>query len=509
MNVATPLSATQRRLWAHCGAAPEVGAVVAVDVEGALDAAVLRRAFQWITDRHGALRTAVEVLNGAPRCRVAEAVEATVAVVDLRGLPPRDRPSAAVDRLAELSGRPIDPGDRSPVRLTAIRVDEDWHVLLLAAHRLFVDVRSLDILVEELWEAYGALAMGDAERLPPPLPCAGHVVPDPGTSGATPSTPPGEALGATGKPPLPTVRRATESATLPQALAAEIHTAAQRAGTSVFTFVVAAALLPDGPVQQQRTAIEVAVPGRSSPAFERAIGAFEDALPVPTGEPGHNGLRTLLTTVEQALGAAAGARAEGGSEHRVLVRHRPEVVLPAVAGLSASIVDPGRMTTGRLRELTVVDSESALTLTVSRDDDERGKDEARLMLADLEKGLAAAVAQVGRTVPVPSPIGFVDVPATRRDRQPTTLETMVAAVWADELDIDITDLDIDFFDLGGNSFQGAAVINRLRRTLGVDLPVSHIFSHPATVTRLAKAIEHLQQQDSGLSGRPPGTDEGL
>ncbi|HEX6201878.1 MAG TPA: non-ribosomal peptide synthetase, partial [Thermoanaerobaculia bacterium] len=102
----------------------------------------------------------------------------------------------------------------------------------------------------------------------------------------------------------------------------------------------------------------------------------------------------------------------------------------------------------------------------------------------------------GRLVPVPSlPLtatGKVDraalveppaaAPAAAAPRG--DLERLVARLWCDELGLPAVDVETTFFDLGGHSLAIARVHARLAETLGREVPIADLFSHP-TVASLA------------------------
>ncbi|MFF7633261.1 amino acid adenylation domain-containing protein [Kitasatospora sp. NPDC008050] len=67
-------------------------------------------------------------------------------------------------------------------------------------------------------------------------------------------------------------------------------------------------------------------------------------------------------------------------------------------------------------------------------------------------------------------------------------EQSVAASWAELLGCPVPGRDEDFFELGGNSLLAARAVARLRRDLGVELPVRTVFASP-TVRALAAAAD--------------------
>ncbi len=67
------------------------------------------------------------------------------------------------------------------------------------------------------------------------------------------------------------------------------------------------------------------------------------------------------------------------------------------------------------------------------------------------------------------------------------VEQQVAAIWKDILHVKQIGVDDNFFDFGGHSLQVVQVQNRLRETIGVDVPVLKLFQFP-TIRALAKFI---------------------
>ncbi len=70
----------------------------------------------------------------------------------------------------------------------------------------------------------------------------------------------------------------------------------------------------------------------------------------------------------------------------------------------------------------------------------------------------------------------------------TPLERRIAAMWSDLLGQPRIGRDDDFFTLGGHSLLATRVVSRLRRELGIELPVIALFENP-TLAGLAAAVE--------------------
>jgi len=69
----------------------------------------------------------------------------------------------------------------------------------------------------------------------------------------------------------------------------------------------------------------------------------------------------------------------------------------------------------------------------------------------------------------------------------TPMESAVAAVWAEELELKEVGVHDNFFDLGGNSLLAVRLVLRLEERFGRKLPVAALFTAP-TVAQLAQAI---------------------
>ncbi|TWF97087.1 amino acid adenylation domain-containing protein [Kitasatospora viridis] len=117
-----------------------------------------------------------------------------------------------------------------------------------------------------------------------------------------------------------------------------------------------------------------------------------------------------------------------------------------------------------------------------------------------------------------SPNGKVDrarLPEPRRQpardgggRPPgTELEQAVHSAWTEVLGRDGFGVDEDFFAVGGNSYQAAQVVARLRAALGTELTVRMLFEHPSVADLAAALTAAPAADDDGdtpLRRRPDG-----
>jgi acyl carrier protein len=73
----------------------------------------------------------------------------------------------------------------------------------------------------------------------------------------------------------------------------------------------------------------------------------------------------------------------------------------------------------------------------------------------------------------------------------TTVETVLAAIWAEVVGVSRVGVHDNFFALGGDSLQAMRVVSRIRDQFAVDVPLLLLFERP-TVSGLAGAVERAR-----------------
>lgn len=170
-----PAAPAQARLWLLQSldpAGPTYNLAAALDCAGPLDPHVLRRAVEEIVRRHEPLRTAFPAADGVPVPQVAKPGPVDVPIVDLGAVSPRDRDGRARALAAECGRRPFDVEQGPLARFLLIRLAEDRHLLVVAAHHLVADGWSFGVFATEFAALYEAYAAGGPSPLPEPG--AGH-----------------------------------------------------------------------------------------------------------------------------------------------------------------------------------------------------------------------------------------------------------------------------------------------------------------------------------------------
>jgi thioesterase domain-containing protein/non-ribosomal peptide synthetase component F len=164
-----PPSLGQERFWAldrMNPGNPTWSVPVRFRLQGALDPALLERAFNQIIRRHEVLRTTFTVVDKRPAQVIKSALQIKVPVVDLRHFPKPER-DAEVDRLSFNEARWRFNLAVGPLfRVTLLRVEDNEHVMLVTPHHSVIDYLSIGLIANELGALYEAYTQGVEPVLP-------------------------------------------------------------------------------------------------------------------------------------------------------------------------------------------------------------------------------------------------------------------------------------------------------------------------------------------------------
>ncbi|MET0624998.1 MAG: condensation domain-containing protein, partial [Pyrinomonadaceae bacterium] len=158
------LSPQQRRVWRlrqEEDAASAYRCRCAVAVEGALERGALRSALRGVVGRYEVLRTAFPAgAAQVPSQLVVEREPARLAEHDLSDLAAGEQGAAVELFYDELGRHAFDLARGDVLRVTLLTLSPTSHVLMLAAPALCADAATLGIIVRELAASYDAVARG-------------------------------------------------------------------------------------------------------------------------------------------------------------------------------------------------------------------------------------------------------------------------------------------------------------------------------------------------------------
>jgi acyl transferase domain-containing protein/D-arabinose 1-dehydrogenase-like Zn-dependent alcohol dehydrogenase len=162
-----PLSHAQRRMWILArdrSASIAYNMSYRLSLAGALDVSALRRGLGYVVARHESLRTAFVLIKGVPRAEIRLPADFDLPILDLCGQP--DHQAAAAEEIERDARRPFALDDPPLLRACLLRLARERHELVLTVHHIVADGLSLNVLMQELHEAYTAYASGRTPSLP-------------------------------------------------------------------------------------------------------------------------------------------------------------------------------------------------------------------------------------------------------------------------------------------------------------------------------------------------------
>lgn len=165
-----PLSFAQERIWFLHQIAPGSAAYnmsMAVGLDGELKIREIERSCEAVIHRHASLRACFPEVDGAIQQSIVEPTRVPLGLIDLTGLAHREQDAALRAAVAIHSRCPFDITSGPLIRLELVKLRNSRYVLLLNLHHIVADGWSLQIIVRELAEFYGALAAGKPVEAPP------------------------------------------------------------------------------------------------------------------------------------------------------------------------------------------------------------------------------------------------------------------------------------------------------------------------------------------------------
>ncbi|MEV7872729.1 amino acid adenylation domain-containing protein, partial [Streptomyces sp. NPDC088124] len=319
-----PLSYAQERLWFLDEFAPgarEYNVVTTLRLTGALDVAALRTAVSGLVERHEALRTTFDSVDGRGVQRVHAGLDVRIRVVET---------GSDAERETTLRAEAATPFDlRTGPLMRALLVVESelesesgsasLHTLMLTMHHIVTDGWSMGVITRELSELYAAAVRGAAPGLPElPLQYPDYAVWQRGRlagdaldghldywRGQLRELPVLELPTDRPRPAVRTGRGALHTFRVPEELAAALTEAARgQGGTTSMALTAVTQLLLARYSGQNDLAVATAVSGRERTELEGLVGFFVNTLVLRTRIDEAADFATLLGQVRETTLAA-------------------------------------------------------------------------------------------------------------------------------------------------------------------------------------------------------------
>ncbi|MGH9938952.1 MAG: condensation domain-containing protein, partial [Blastocatellia bacterium] len=326
---ATPLSFAQERLWFLQQWEPDNPAynvARAYRLIGPLDGPILAQSVDLIARRHEALRTTFPTLGDQPVQSIARTLDPILRSVDLRGVG-RGSQETEIARLTQAEARHrFDLATGPLLRLLLCQFGREDHVLVLAAHQIIFDGRSLDIFYRELEALYANRGDAKGANLPQLTiqyadyalrqreELTGDALTTPLTywktqlSGALPAL---ELPADRPRPARQSLAGSRSEVVIDRALTDRLKALSRRSAVTLFVTLMAAfKVLLRRYTAQDDIIVGFPVASRDRPELENLIGFFVNTLPLRTDLSGDPSFRALLVRVR--------AGTQGALAHREL-----------------------------------------------------------------------------------------------------------------------------------------------------------------------------------------------
>ena len=535
-----PLSSAQQRLWFLSRLNPDDTAynlTTGVRLRGPLNRAALERALHHVCLRHEVLRTRFVWVENAPVQIVESEAQLTLESIDLTPFAAPEREQ----RLATLSQN--DAASRFELaRLPLIRallvvLEPGDHVLLVTIHHIVGDAWSMGILVREVAALYEAFSLERASPLQPlPLQYADFADWQREWLGGEAvqrqlaywkeqlKDPPPSRLPADYSSDAPSSgAAATLSLHLSEKFSHELRELGRREHATLFMVMLAAmAVLISRVTEQDDIVLGSPIANRTRRDLEPLIGCFVNTLALRMDLSGASTFRDALTRArDTCVGAYKNQEVpfdllvKSLNLDRDLDRNPLFQVWFAMQNAPAASVDLGPVRVSHFPRRTeacrfdlewnVWDSGGPLKIGLTYRADLFAASTAQRLLSGYETVLnefaGDPTATTGtkhafrigrRTLSEASP----EVYATKTYQAPQTpLESMLARIWADVLNVNAAiGRNDNFFELGGHSLLAVTVVERMR-SLGLAIDIRTLFAQPT----IASLCMHLDSA-GGTSG---------
>ncbi len=533
-NGKRPLSFGQERLWRVEQLQPGnlVHNLRAVyRLRGPLDISALRKSLEEIVQRHEILRTLFPSVDGQPVQVITKESDLKLRVEDLGGLP-AEQQEAEVRRLAsEEAQKPFNLAEGPLLRVKLLRLSPDEHVFLKTIHHIINDRWSDSVFMRELAVAYRAFLSGNPLQLPRlPIQYAdfahfqrqqiqGDVLKSKldywkhRLNGGLPIL----QLPTDDVPPaIPNYRGGSQYLLLPEHLSSGLNKLTHREGVSLFVVLMTAFnMLLSRYSGQQDIVICSPVAGRNRMESKKLIGYFNNMVLIRIRLADNPSFQDVLAQVARVTSSAF-EHQEPALQHIADALHIPGAILSRTMFALQNVPNqPLKMADIRITPLDMEEGISNFDLSLSMKRTEQGLKGVMRYKTDLfrpetiKQTLENFQALLEKVVANPS-LRLSELPwfgegsaVSRTAEKPekaaytsprNETEQSIANVWQEVLDLEQTDINTSFFDMGGRSIAMIQVQAKLKKLLKREISATALFTHP-TISKIARYLDNTSDRE--------------
>ena len=313
-----PLTAAQKELWFLAQMGDEVSRAYnesrSVHLRGTGNLLAVRKAVQEIINRHEALRTTFSPEGDN------QLIHSTLTIdIPLSDFSILDK-SQRETQLSELlirEAQQIFHLEKGPLlSCHIVKLEEDYHLVVLTNHHIVADGWSISILLRELAAIYSAECQGIASQLPQPMKWSEYALwqvqmqqsPEMAKAEAywlsqfASSVPILELPTDRPRPPIFTYTGARENIIIDSTLYNALKSLSVKRGYTLFTILLAAFIaLLQRLTNQQDIVVGIASAGQFAIADEYLVGHCVNLLPIRSQVIGNPGFTDYLSSIQQIL----------------------------------------------------------------------------------------------------------------------------------------------------------------------------------------------------------------
>ncbi|MGB5706907.1 MAG: condensation domain-containing protein [Arenicellales bacterium] len=548
-----PLSCAQEGFWILDQLNPRNPAFntsAAFKLKGRLHRDAVEQSLDFLLARHESLRTTFPVSNGVPYQYVNKHAELGIEYIDLQNTPDKALDATVEEAVTNRIRQPFRLDQELLIRIWVIQVHPGESILVITQHNIISDCTSLELLLEELGICYSAFVTNQIPVLSEltltypdysiqqrqKLDGRGYLRKLAYWKSHLQDCPALDLPMDGPRPRIQTFKGSSLKETYPQEKTGQLQNAATQNEVTLFMMLLAAfKVLLSKLTGQKDIVVGTPVSGRNQTETERMQGLFLNTLVLRTKFPEDGSFKALLTKIKEVALRAYAANIPFEKIIEEIQPERDPSRLPFFQVLINMFSESGQGL--KMKELHVEKQSLAVdytrldialyithtsdglgfTWTYNRDIFHRARIEemASQYLHLLDQIIESPEEQIDNLILITQKTheSLENVPLssnrtadraalsepeqtflkTEESSYPkTTTEKKLVGILADVFHINAANMLNTFFEMGGHSLLAVQLLNRVRDTFRVELPLHFFFENP-TIREMATMIEELQQ----------------